>query len=897
MTLGLSLLNKFKSFTSINKKKIVNISLSVLLFVITVINSGYTLTYLSVETMAKTIIMIVSFFIVGFIFAITVDPGVILNRFKKRKPTWAFIAVCIFGFSTILTMFCSGELSSFISYATFFIRILCAYMIAKLFNLKKFISVFQTGLLIVCLIAIFFYIFQFAFNIALTPFPTFTNPKGTVYENYFYLAFQARIDTRMQGPFWEPGLLATFILLALSFEIVVHKKIRWFYIIIYVVSLILTNSTFGYLLMVLVLIFVVNKKVKSFPITVALYVLIFGTIICFFFFSDKIITSLASAFPDVFSKMVTKNGSIRLLDPDRFQSPFTNFKIWLKSPVWGNGLETADRMFEEMMPGMAQTSTLTFYLSQFGILGIAFIFFFFFALWMVKGIEVENKIIFTFLFLILMNKEPHAGIIFDWILMFLFIKEGLDKDTVALGYEKPNENCVVSSFVKNDDASILKRNISTSLIIRGMALIFGFFSYPIYRSYFNDNAVLGVWLSVLSIMAMIISFDLGLGNGLKNKIIKYIVNGDKEKQRELISSTYLSTSAISLLVLLILTPIVFFSNLNAFFQIDESVISPTILKLSTFLVCLSICLEFSLKNVNSLLQAKQKQALSSTFSLLSTVLLMIFAVIFKSSNSNVLLLSIAIAYVFTINVPLLVGTIFTFMFDFKGCAPSFKYASKKSIKEVSTLGIGFFVIQLLLLLINSTNETFITSIFGPTQVVEYTNYYKPFSMIFQLFSIVTLPYWAIVTKEKEEGNVGMIGANIKKLFLYMIAFVVILVGLSVVFQPFINFWLGEEAMTVDYIVVILFDVFIIEWMLVSLFSVVLNGLSVIKWQIIFFSICAVLKVSGCLLLILFKENATWYSVLIVNIIAFIPLIAGEIFIVIKELKKLKKIGECSNENK
>ena len=882
-----NLFNRVSLYFKTNKIAYKNALLSVLLFCVIVLNSGYTVTYLQQDTFVKTLISLVSFLIVGFIFIITVDFGKMAQRVKSKKPTFTFIAIAFFAFSALLTMLCSQELNDLISYANFGIQILSAYLIARLLNFKRLVKIYQTGMLIICLVAIFFYIIQFAFGFTFTFFKPFVSYKGSVFYNYFYVAFQDATSKRVQGPFWEPGLLSTFVLIALAFEIVFYKKIRWLYVITFLIAIILSRSTFGYLLLFIILLFVVNKKIDNFVAICIFYAIIITSMILIFVFYQQIITFLADKLPEVFGKMIRWDGKIVLIDIDRLKSPEINFNIWLKSPIWGNGLQGADKLFAEAFPGHAQTSTMTFYLAQFGILGLGFTFFFFFGLWKIKSMEAENKIVFTLLFIVLMNKEPHAGIIFDWILLFLFLKEGWDKDTSELAFDAPSEGSIISSFGKKDDASVIKRNISLSFLIKGIALAIGFFSYPIYRKYFNNDSVLGIWLTVLSIMSMIISLDLGLGNGLKNNIIKAIVKGDEKLQKQLISSAYVSSFAISLLFLLVVSPIIAFSNLNSFFGVSEAVISPTILKLSSFLVCFSICLELSLKNVNSLLQAKQKQALSSIFALISTVLLMLFAVIYKSDNYNNLLLYISIAYVFTINIPLLVGTFIAFKTDYKGCFPSFKHVTKQTIRDITVLGLGFFIIQMLLVVLNSTNETFISGLFGSSSVVEYTNYYKPFSIVAQLFSLVTLPYWAMVAKEKEEHNISEIKNNIKKLFIFMGVFTIVLAFLSLIFQPFINLWLGEEAMVVNYYTVILFDVFIIEWMFISLLSVVANGLSIIKQQILFFAISAILKVSLCLFINLYKDQANWTLVIIYNIVSYVPVLIGETFIVIRSLKKLE----------
>lgn len=870
------------------KNKFVRILMAILLFSIIVLNSGYTLTYLISNTFYKTLIVLVSFVVMGGIFALTVDINKIIERFKKKKPSFCLIAIVVFGVSTILTMLCTGETNDLISYASFGIRILCAFMIAKMFNLKKFISVFQTGLLIITFISIGFSIVQNYLGIKLTPLPDFSSFGGTIYHNYFFIVFQSAFSKRMQGPFWEPGLFATYLLLGLSFEIVFYKKIRWFYLITFIVGILFTRSTFGYLLLVFVFLFLIDKKINKIWILCVLHGLIFVSIILFLIFAEQIIPFMARIMPTLFSKMINRDGSISLLDISRFLSPVTNIKLWLKSPIWGNGLVRSDILFSELSPGLAQTSTITFYLSEFGIFGIAFTFFFFFGMWKVKTIAIDNKLLFTFLFLILFNKEPHASIIFEWVLLFLFIKEGWDKDTTALAFDPPNDGSVIKSFVKKDDASILKRNISISFVIKGLAMVLGFFSYPIFRKYFNNDDVLGIWLTIVSLMSMIISLDFGLGNGLKNKMTEALVKKDKKLQKRLISSSYIVSLIVSATSLIVATIIIATVDLNSFLKIDSTVISPFILKASAFLVCLSLCLELLLKNVNSLLQAKQKQALSSLFALISTALLMIFALVYKNNNSNNLLLSIAIVYVFSINLPLVLGSIFVFITYFRGCLPSFKYIDKSTIKSVGLLGIGFFVIQLFLLAINSTNETFISSIFGASYVVQYTNYFKPFSVISQLFSIATLPYWAMIVKEKEENNIAGLYKNIKSLFMFLGVFTLMCILLSVLFQPFVNVWLGEGALQVDYYLIILFNLLIFETMFAGLFSVVCNGLSIIKEQLVYFGISAILKIGGCLFLYLIKDNIQWYYVISINIIAYSPLVIGETLVAIKAISKIKQ---------
>ncbi|WP_341433732.1 hypothetical protein, partial [Mesomycoplasma ovipneumoniae] len=61
----------------------------------------------------------------------------------------------------------------------------------------------------------------------------------------------------------------------------------------------------------------------------------------------------------------------------------------------------------------------------------------------------------------------------------------------------------------------------------------------------------GVWLTISSILIWIDLMDIGLGNGLRNAVSKYVAMGDGQKVREAVSSTYFMLAVIVLPFLLL----------------------------------------------------------------------------------------------------------------------------------------------------------------------------------------------------------------------------------------------------------------------------------------------------------------------------------------------------------
>ena len=85
--------------------------------------------------------------------------------------------------------------------------------------------------------------------------------------------------------------------------------------------------------------------------------------------------------------------------------------------------------------------------------------------------------------------------------------------------------------------SLVKKNIFFSFLIKGWMGLIQLLIVPItlfcLGSYEN-----GIWMTISSILIWIDSLDIGLGNGLRNKLAAQLAHGDIEKARESVSSTF-----------------------------------------------------------------------------------------------------------------------------------------------------------------------------------------------------------------------------------------------------------------------------------------------------------------------------------------------------------------------
>src|ERR1700749_2626531 len=63
----------------------------------------------------------------------------------------------------------------------------------------------------------------------------------------------------------------------------------------------------------------------------------------------------------------------------------------------------------------------------------------------------------------------------------------------------------------------IKRNIIYSFLIKGASVAVGFLLIPLTIHYIN-TAQYGIWLTINALVAWLINFDIGLSNGLRNKM-------------------------------------------------------------------------------------------------------------------------------------------------------------------------------------------------------------------------------------------------------------------------------------------------------------------------------------------------------------------------------------------
>jgi O-antigen/teichoic acid export membrane protein len=372
-----------------------------------------------------------------------------------------------------------------------------------------------------------------------------------------------------------------------------------------------------------------------------------------------------------------------------------------------------------------------------------------------------------------------------------------------------------------------KKHILANFVLKGLSVLIGLILIPITIDYV-DNTRYGIWITIQSIVAWFEIFNLGMGNGLRNRFAEALALKDKVLARYIVSTGYilLGVSAIVFFILVIaINQFIDWSiilNINSSYKAELRVLSD--------IVFFMFFLQLVLKLINSLLLGSQKAALPSLIFVMGNLISLITIKLLTLTTSGNLLF-LALALMGGTNLALIIANIYFFNTYFKNYSPKIQYYNRFYVKDIFKVSFQFFGLQLVGLLLYLTSNLMISYFYGPLEVTNYNVSYRYFSILLVIFNIISTPFWSASTEAKVIKDIIWIRKAAKALILVFLG--LIFLGLFMLFVSNFVFklWLGDRV-HVTYSVRALTLTFLILFMWNSLFGTLLNGLEALRIQII-----------------------------------------------------------------
>jgi len=363
-----------------------------------------------------------------------------------------------------------------------------------------------------------------------------------------------------------------------------------------------------------------------------------------------------------------------------------------------------------------------------------------------------------------------------------------------------------------------------------------FLAMPIMIKYLGVEQF-GIWATMLTLITWVMLFDLGIGNGLKNKVSESLAQENTEQAVGYISTAYGLIGAISFALFSLFLVASFWIPWQVVFNsqtISEANLRQAVITLSFF-----IFFNFWISLVNQIYHGLQKSSVVVLGQFISNALaLSLVFLLYQFTQSSITLM------VWSYGVSLVVANLVLSVSAFKAhkvLLPTCKGFDKKKVRPLFSLGLKFFIIQLAVLVIFMTDKILITQLLGPEHVTPYEVLFKLFSVFTVIHGLLLAPLWPAYSDAYQRGDLGWIRENIKQqikiaLSLFLGAFILALIGPIIV-----KLWIGDEieaSQTLYY----LFAVFILFSVWSNVFAYFVNATNKLSIQLYTSFLAAVLNI-------------------------------------------------------
>jgi len=422
-------------------------------------------------------------------------------------------------------------------------------------------------------------------------------------------------------------------------------------------------------------------------------------------------------------------------------------------------------------------------------------------------------------------------------------------------------NAIASDIDSLKRTKGINKQTALSFLFQGASTLLNFLVVPITIK-FLDQEVYGIWITLLSIISWISLMDLGIGLGLRNKLTECLANNDVLNARKYISTAYLSISLVMIPILVIGLSVFPFLNWNSIFNIKN--VSNSELSRSVSLILIGMIAAFTLGLVNQIFNALQKNAFVALHPIILNSGLLIVLYFQPQNHINSLLL-ISLTYVVISVSALLLISIWIFNKN-RVLIPRIKYYDKTKVRSLLSLGIKFFVIQIAVLIIFSTDNIVITQVFGPKLVTPYQVVRQAFGIVSILATLVMSPLWSAYTDAYVKNDMAWIKRRIKMLSLL---FIPVLIGVGIIiyfFNDIMTLWI-KQKINIPPLLILFMALYTVISIWNSIFSIFLNGIGKISISLY---ICIFSGLINIPLTIFFAKKFGLSGVMLGTIISLLP---------------------------
>ena len=396
----------------------------------------------------------------------------------------------------------------------------------------------------------------------------------------------------------------------------------------------------------------------------------------------------------------------------------------------------------------------------------------------------------------------------------------------------------IQEHVCNTHPRTRKAQLNTvlGLGIKGGGMLTSLLLVPLTIDYLSTDTY-GTWLTISSVVAMLAFFDVGIGNGLRNKFSEAVANQNTVLARSLVSTTFAIFGAIQVTVIGFFLLVVQYVPWQRIFNtsLDNKQLQSVVL-----LTVIAIAIKLVLDILSYILYALQEPSLVSFMSLIGNVIILGGTYgLTRFTTGNLFYLAAV-----TVGSPIVVmlfGGLILYRRKLRAYRPTFRLVNFTHAGGLLSLGYKFFVIQMAVLVIFYTDNLIIAQLFGPSEVTTYNVAFRYFNAASTIFYIAITPYWSAFTEAAVKSDtVWMIQTYryLQKLWLGLVMAIIVMI---VIAGPVYSLWIGRRV-TVPYVLNICMGLSVIVACWNNVTVAVINGTGKIRLQLYYSLAAAVINI-------------------------------------------------------
>lgn len=388
------------------------------------------------------------------------------------------------------------------------------------------------------------------------------------------------------------------------------------------------------------------------------------------------------------------------------------------------------------------------------------------------------------------------------------------------------KNKVFSFFREGNDRTVrAKYNILYSLLLKCGGILLSLIIVPLTLDSLTVYEY-GVWLTLSSVLVWINYFDIGLGNGLRNKLAEALALNNIK-----LAKAYIAT-ALFVLGIIVLAIILLFIVVNSFIQWDRilNINNDQVANISNIVstVFILFCVSFFFKIIGNIYLALQLSAINDLLNFLGSFFSFVFIYVLTSTQ-NGSLFNIALAFSLS---PVIVYA-FSFPITFyvyRRLRPKWCYIEIIHVKGLLGLGVQFFFLQIAVLIIFSTSNILISHFFTPAEVTPYNIAFKYFNVVLMFFGILVSPFWTAITDAFVKKDFYWIRKCLVVMTKIWACCAVLLVVMVLISRYVYDVWV-QDRVNIAYSLSFAMAVYISIATWNQIFTSVVNGIGKIKLQL------------------------------------------------------------------